>query len=47
MDLALSELGGFGKFQLLMTICMMVARNSGGYLFYTFALLTAQQTFVC
>lgn len=47
MDLAIEELGGFGRFQALATIVLSIARNSGCFLFYSFALLTAAQSFVC
>ena len=47
MDLALNELGGFGRFQLITTIALTLTRNAGGYLFYTFALLTAEQAYLC
>lgn len=40
LDMALEKVGGFGRYQWLLLFCMMITRNSGNYLYYTFGQLT-------
>ena len=47
MDIALAELGGFGRFQMLATVLLTIARNTGAFVFYNFAFMVAEQTYVC
>ena len=39
LEMALTKVGGFGRFQLFMTIVFTFVRNMGGTLFYLFAFL--------
>ena len=41
MDLAIKDMGGFGRLQKLSLCTLALARTSGVFLFYTFPLLTA------
>ena len=47
LDNAFSEAGSFGRFQWLMTIAMMVARNSGCFILYQFSFLVMEQEYEC
>ena len=39
LDMAFAKIGGFGNFQIIITISMCILRNSGSLLFYMFAYL--------
>lgn len=38
-ETAFKKTGGFGRFQVMATIAMALALNSGNYLYYSFAFL--------
>lgn len=44
---ALSQVGGFGRFQIIALILLMIIRNYGLYQFYQFGLSTEHQRYVC
>jgi len=47
MDLALKEVGGWGRLQTIALICCAFIRNGGMYLVYLFAYLTMPQQYLC
>ena len=47
IESALNEVGGFGRFQWLALIVMMITRNGGNYMYYAFAYLTMEQMYEC
>jgi len=47
LDMALKQIGGFSRYQYVATLALMVARNSGTYIYYPFAYLVMPQKFVC
>lgn len=47
LDLAYNEIGGFGKLQWIALFICGFARNMGAYLYYPFAILTAEQPYLC
>ena len=46
-ETAFKKTGGFGRFQVMATIAMALALNSGNYLYYSFAFLIQEQEYLC
>jgi hypothetical protein len=42
LESAITEMGGFGRFQKLATVAMCLMRTGGLYLYYAFAYLTLE-----
>jgi MFS family permease len=47
LDMAFTEVGGFGYFQMLATFILMISRNSGMYIYYAFSYHVLPQHFLC
>ena len=47
LDQAYEKIGSFGRMQYLLTFVCSALRNSGSYIFYTFAYLILEQRFLC
>ena len=47
MNNAFNYVGGFGRFQILMLICLSAIRNYGIFQVYGFAFMIFKQRFVC
>lgn len=47
LDLAYKEVGGFGKFQCIALAICGNLRNASLFLYYPFAMLTAEQPYLC
>lgn len=47
LEHAYEEMGGFGRFQWFSTIMLVIARNSGNFMYYGFAYLTMEQMYLC
>ena len=47
LDMALNRVGGFGLFQVIVTIGIAILRNAGSGLYYLFAYLTLPQLYEC
>ena len=45
--MAYSKVGNYGRIQWILTFVTSVFRNSGNYIYYTFAYLVLEQQFVC
>ena len=47
IERAFEEMGGFGRFQWLVSIFLTITRNCGNWMYYGFAYLTMEQMYVC
>ena len=47
IEAAFEEMGGFGKFQWIATVALVLARNGGNFMYYGFAYLTMEQMYQC
>ena len=47
LDTAFQKVGEFGRMQVLLTFVTAVFRNTGNYMYYTFAYLVLEQKFLC
>ena len=47
VDIALEDVGGFGRFQMTMTVAVMFWRTAGLWAYYCFSYLTLQQRYLC
>lgn len=47
LDAAIREIGGFGIYQYLLVTCLIIMRNGGNYMYYSFGLLIMQNDYLC
>ena len=47
LDQAYTKIGSFGPMQWMLTFVTSVFRNSGNYIYYTFAYLILEQQYLC
>jgi len=47
MEKAIAQMGGFGRFQWLAAVTLIIAKNGGIYFYYAFAFLTLEQMYQC
>ena len=47
LDIAFDRIGGYGRFQKMMTLLLAVWKNSGQWCYYCFAYLVLNQTYLC
>ena len=47
LDSAYAKIGAFGTMQWMLTFVTSILRNSGNYIYYTFAYLILEQHYLC